>query len=253
MNLHEMTWPAVAALDRGTPVVFPVAAVEQHGHHLPVFTDSLLLGEVIRRVQQLPVAAKVLFAPLQWFGNSHHHLDMPGTLSAAPRTYLDLLGDLARCVLDHGFRKVVFVNGHGGNTVPAHQAVFELRQRYRDCDDLALLALTYWDAANPNETIPGLVQTQMGHACEWETSMVLAVRPELVVGDVAAIPAVPFGLGAAPGYRGWTMPDRSEPGHIGDPAAATKEKGEALFRAFAGGVAAYLMRVVEATDSRWNL
>jgi creatinine amidohydrolase len=253
MLLHDLTWPAVAALPRDTPVVFPIAAVEQHGHHLPLFTDSLLLGEVIRRVQQQPIDAKVLFAPLQWFGNSHHHLDMPGTLSASPRTYLNLLRDLAECVLRHGFRKIVFVNGHGGNTVPAHQAVFELRQQYRDRVDLSLVELTYWDSANPADMIPGLVQTQMGHACEWETSMILALRPELVVGDVTQIPVVPFGRGAAPGYRGWTMPDRSEPGHIGDPAAATKEKGEALFRVFADGVAAFLTRVVESTDSRWDL
>lgn len=253
MLLHEMTWPAVAALDRRTPVVFPVAAVEQHGRHLPLDTDSLLLGEVIRRVQLHSVASKLLFAPLQWFGNSHHHLDLPGTLSASPRTYLDLLLDLAECVLHHGFRSVVFVNGHGGNTTPSQQAVFELRQKYRARNDLALLTLTYWDAADPVGTIPGLVQPQMGHACEWETSMTLAVRPELVTGDVTTIPPVPFGRGAAPGYRGWTMPDRSDPGHVGDPAAATKEKGDALFAVFAAGVAAFLTRVVERGDSRWDV
>ena len=61
---------------------------------------------------------------------------------------------------------------------------------------------------------------------------------------VAEVPEVPFGRGAAPGYRGWTMADRSEPGHIGTPAAATAEKGEVLFEAFAGGVAAFLERMV---------
>ena len=253
MLLHEMTWPAVAALDRDTPVVFPIAAVEQHGHHLPLHTDSLLLGEVIRRVQQKAVSAKVLFAPLQWFGNSHHHLDMPGTLSASPRGYLDMLRDLAECVLIHGFRRVVFVNGHGGNTVPSHQAVFELRQKYRDRHPLHLLALTYWESTTPHERMTNLVQNEMGHACEWETSMMLTLRPDLVVGDVTRLATVPFGRGAAPGYRGWTMPDRSEPGHIGDPAAATREKGEGLFREFAGGVESFLTRVVEATDARWDL
>lgn len=253
MHLHEMTWPAVAAIDRNTPVVFPIAAVEQHGHHLPLFTDSLLLGEVVRRVGLTPVGGRLLFAPLQWFGNSHHHLDMPGTLSAAPRTYLDLLGDLAECVLAHGFRRVVFLNGHGGNAVPAQQAVFELRQKYRDRGDLALLSLTYWDAADPAGEVSGLVQRQMGHACEWETSMVMTIRPELVVGDVRALAAVPFGTGAAPAHRGWTMPDRSEPGHIGDPAAATGEKGEALFRVFTAGVAALLARVADSAGGRWEL
>src|SRR5947208_106630 len=144
MNPADLTWPDVAGLSRDMPVVIPVAALEQHGRHMPVFTDSLLLGEVVRRVKQTPVAERCLFAPLQWLGNSHHHLDFPGTLSAAPRAYLDLLKDLAGCFLAHGFTRLVFVNGHGGNIVPAQQALFELRQEHRTRRDLLLLALTYW-------------------------------------------------------------------------------------------------------------
>src|SRR5206468_6841934 len=105
MELTDLAWPAVAALPKTTPVIFPIAALEQHGRHMPVFTDSLLLGEVIRRVKQTPAADKCLFAPLQWLGNSHHHLDFPGTLSASPRAYLDLLKDLASNFLAHGFTR----------------------------------------------------------------------------------------------------------------------------------------------------
>lgn len=254
MNLDEMTWPAVDALDRDTPIVFPIAALEQHGRHMPLFTDSLLLGEVIDRVKKYPVASRVLFAPLQWLGNSHHHLDMPGTLTASPRVYLDLLRDLTENMLTHGFRRIVFVNGHGGNIVPSQQALFELRQKYRDRRDLLLLSMTYWETADvTGGSCATLVQRQMGHACEWETSMMLALRPELVVGDVKGIPEVPFGVGAAPGYRGWTMPDRSKDGHIGTPSAATTEKGEGLFTACAVGVAAYLEQIVATDPSRWDL
>ena len=130
MNLTDMTWPQVKALPPGTPVVIPVAALEQHGRHLPVFTDSLLLGEVVRRVNER-LADRVLFAPLMWLGNSDHHLDFGGTLSAAPRVYLDLLNGLAENFLMHGFQRIVFLNGHGGNVVPGRQSVFELRQRHR--------------------------------------------------------------------------------------------------------------------------
>jgi len=246
MELTDLSWPAVAALPRTTPVVFPVAALEQHGRHMPVFTDSLLLGEVIRRVKLAPVAAKCLFAPLQWLGNSHHHADFPGTLSASPRVYLDLLKDLANNFIAHGFTRILFVNGHGGNIVPLQQALFELKQEHRGPRDLLLLSLTYWDAAgSPEGKIPGLVQKQMGHACEWETSMVLRLNPALVVGPVAKVPETPFGQGFAPGHRAWVMPDRSEPGHIGHPSSATAEKGEALFGFFAAGVASYLERVVD--------
>ena len=93
MQLQEMSWPAVAAVAKDVPVVVPIAAVEQHGHHLPVFTDSMLLGEVVRRAAEA-LGDQVIWTPLLWLGNSHHHLDFPGTLSAAPRTYLDVLGDL---------------------------------------------------------------------------------------------------------------------------------------------------------------
>ena len=80
MHLTDLAWPAVEKLVPNTPVVIPVAALEQHGHHLPVFTDSVLLGEVVRRVAP-QFADKVLFAPLMWLGNSDHHLDFAGTLS----------------------------------------------------------------------------------------------------------------------------------------------------------------------------
>ena len=83
-------------------------------------------------------------APVLWLGNSDHHLDFPGTLSAPPRPYLDVLVGLAENVLRHGFKRVVFFNGHGGNDVPGRQVVFELRQRHRDTDGLLLLFATYW-------------------------------------------------------------------------------------------------------------
>src|SRR5678815_3115791 len=107
MQLSDLNWPAVQALSKDTPVVFPVAALEQHGHHLPLFTDSMLLGEIIRRATER-LGERVLFAPLLWLGNSDHHLDFPGTLSAPPRVYLDVLNQMAENFLHHGFRRIVF-------------------------------------------------------------------------------------------------------------------------------------------------
>ena len=143
MNLIDMTWPEVAELSKDVPVVIPLAAIEQHGHHLPVVTDSLLLGEVMARMSAR-ITDRVLLAPLQWLGNSHHHIDFAGTVSASPRVYLDLLNDLVECFITHGFRRIVLVNGHGGNDIPAKQAIFEVRQRHRTRSDLLLLMTTYW-------------------------------------------------------------------------------------------------------------
>jgi creatinine amidohydrolase len=253
MDLLELPWPAVKALSRDTPVVLPIAALEQHGHHLPVFTDSLLLGEVLRRVKA-ELADQVLFSPLYWLGNSEHHLDFPGSMSAAPRTYLDTLRDMAENFIRHGFRRIVFVNGHGGNIVPAQQATFELRQKYRDRNDLLLLSVTYWTAgADPVKDVPGLRQDRMGHACEWETSMILRLVPHLVVGDVAKVSDVPFGRAFEPAHRAWVMPDRSVPGHIGYPQHASAEKGEGLFQSFAKAVTVMLNRVVAWDGKEWDV
>ncbi len=252
MELLEMTWPAVKALDRRTPVVIPLAALEQHGRHMPVFTDSLLCTEVLRRAKA-SLAGRVLFAPLMWLGNSEHHLDFPGSMSASPRVYLDLLRDMAENFLTHGFSRLVFVNGHGGNIVPAQQATFELRQKHRKTAGQLLLSTTYWTAgADPVRDISGLHQQQMGHACEWETSMILKLAPHLVVGDVAAVPDVPFGKSFEPAHRAWVMPDRSEPGHIGFPQYATPEKGEALFTVFSAAVVALLERVIAWDGRAWD-
>src|SRR6185369_13681805 len=197
MNLTDLKWTDVAALPRTTPIVIPIAALEQHGRHMPLFTDSMLCGEVIRRVSE-KLGDRVLFAPLTWLGNSDHHLDFPGTLSAPPRAYLDLLNGLLENFLRHGFRRLVFINGHGGNDVPGKQAIFEVRQRHRHRDDLLLLFATYWNLADSSRiTALGLRQHEMGHACEWETSMILRLAPQLVR-DIKTLEAVEPGKGFAP-------------------------------------------------------
>ena len=248
MNLTDLTWRTVAALPPDTPVVIPVAALEQHGHHLPVFTDSILLGEIIRRVEPR-FASRILFAPLMWLGNSDHHLDFPGTLSASPRVYLDLLNGLAENFLQHGFRRIIFLNGHGGNDVPGRQAVFELRQRHRTRADLLLLFATYWSLGD--RACSGFIQDEMGHACEWETSMMLRIDPSLV-GDISTAEPVEPGRPFLPAARGWITKDRSQPGHIGHPQAASAEKGETLLSRFTDDTCALLERVTSWDGISWN-
>lgn len=245
MYLADLSWPEVQQHAPNTPLVFPVAAVEQHGRHLPVYVDSYLLGETVRRAE-MALKDHVIFAPLQWLGNSHHHLDFAGTLSASPRGYLDLLNDLTENALAHGFQRIVFLNGHGGNITPGKQAVFEMRQNHRDRKDLLLLFATYWEFAKPWETRDDLVQRQMGHACEWETSMMQVIQPQLVK-DVKNLETVDFGFAFEPAYRGWITKDRTVPGHIGSPQFATPEKGEHLFATFSAGVVDFLKQVVN-----WN-
>jgi creatinine amidohydrolase len=250
MKLAELNWPQVDALDRDTPVLIPVAALEQHGRHMPLITDSLLLEEIVRRACER-LTDPVLVVPLMWLGNSHHHMDFPGTLSADPRLYIDLLCGLLDNFVKHGFRRLILINGHGGNDVPARQAVFEIRQRYRRRPELLVIAATYWTLADPGQRCGDLEQDQMGHAGEWETSMILRLRPELVR-DLGPVAKVASGDAFAPAHRGWTMPDRSAEGHIGDPAAATAEKGECLLETFSDGVASLIQRVSDWDGVSWE-
>jgi len=251
MQLAEMTWQQVDALPRETPVVIPIAALEQHGHHMPVFTDSLLLGEVVRRVTDA-MGDRVLWLPLTWIGNSHHHIDFPGTVSASPRLYLDLLIDLMQNMIHHGFQRIVLLNGHGGNIVPGQQATFELRQKLRTRHDLLLLSTTYWTlGGDPTKKDSSIEQTRMGHACEWETSMMLRIRPDLVR-NLKEVQPVSFGVGFEPAHRAWTTKDRSTPGHIGDPRKASAEKGEIMFQTFTADVTALLDRIIRWDGNTWD-
>jgi len=251
VNLYELKWPDVAALSKDTPIVIPIAALEQHGKHMPVFTDSLLLGEVVRRAQER-LQGRILFVPLMWLGNSEHHLDFPGTMTASPRVYLDMLKDLVENFLFHGFRRIVLLNGHGGNIVPGQQALFEVRQKYRERSDLLLLSSTYWTlGGKPYEIDRSIKQQQMGHACEWETSMMLRIRPDLV-GPLSQIDAVDPGRAFSPAHRAWITKDRSAAGHIGDPRHATVEKGETLFQVFAADVVSMLERIIAWDGQQWD-
>jgi creatinine amidohydrolase len=251
MQLANLAWPAVAALSRDIPVVIPIAALEQHGHHLPVFTDSLLLGEIVRRAAE-KLGDRVLWAPLTWLGNSEHHMDFAGTLSATPRVYLDLLNGLAENFITHGFKRIVFINGHGGNDVPGKQAIFELRQRHRARNDLLLLFATYWSlGGEPWRANAAIQQRQMGHACEWETSMILRLDPKLV-GDISKLETVASGNPFEPATRGWITRDRTVPGHIGSPQLASAEKGEAIFATFTQDFVNLMERAIGWDGKSWR-
>lgn len=251
MLLSEMAWPAVDKLSKDTPVIIPIAALEQHGHHLPVFTDSMLCGEIVRRIEDA-MHGETLITPLMWLGNSDHHLDFAGTISAPPRVYLDLLAGLMDNLITHGFKRLLLLNGHGGNDVPGKQAIFEVRQHYRQRRDLLLLFTTYWSlGSQPWEVAPEIEQREMGHACEWETSMILRIAPHLV-GDYKNAPVVEFGNAFRPASRGWITKERTGPGHIGSPHLASAEKGESLFSAFTDDVKKLVQRMIRWDGHSWE-
>ena len=181
-------------------------------------------------------------------------MDFPGTLSAEPRAYLDLLTGELENFIQHGFKRLILLNGHGGNMVPGAQVVFELRQKAATTDPIC-----YCSPPPTGKTVvrtaarDDFVQTQMGHAGEWpKTSMMLVIRPELVGDHLEPFPRTRFGKAFPSATRGWTMPDRGKPGHIGTPAAATAEKGETLLTCFTDGVFNFLNYTRDWDSRSWE-
>ncbi len=229
-------------------VVLPIGSLEQHGHHLPMLTDSLINDEIIRRVK-LEIGDEALFLPLLWVGASDHHLGLPGAVSASNDTYTQLIVEMVESLIRHGFRRILLFNSHGGNGGPANNAIFQLQMKYREKRDL-WLALASWFqiAASQIAAIDSLQQKHVSHACELETSMILAIRPELVRMEQAHGANIPFpsdfwsadSSGNSRVSVARTFEQTSRTGALGHPELATPEKGEALFRVAAREVVAFI-------------
>jgi creatinine amidohydrolase len=229
MRFQDLTWPLLRQVPRDRVVVVaPIAACEQHSRHLPTFTDTLLVTAVAEGVEQrLP--EQVLLLPTLWMGASSHHLRFGATLSAEVDTHIEIICDLLTPLLDDCYRRVLVLNGHGGNIDTMQVALRRLQPRYRDRQ---LTAASYWDLAEKElGTLAEGPRKVMGHACEFETSMVLALRPDLVRREEIRDDPPP----AEPELRGLflaeDMKQRTRQGAVGYPEQASAEKGKALIRA----------------------
>jgi creatinine amidohydrolase len=229
-------------------VVLPIAAMEQHGPHLPVMVDTLLCGEVAKRAAERAAGSRpVVVAPTVWSGLSEHHMPLGGTFTLDFATFKSLIECLCRSLLRHGFRRVLLLNGHGGNVAALRVVVDELRTL-----NMRLMTATYW-TVDPL-AIADLLERQSGvqHACEAETSMVMALRPELV-DDSQLEAAKHLEPGQVAGqaqalHSAMKFEERTPTGVIGDPTAASAAKGEKLLEASADAVAKVL-----SDDARWSL
>jgi creatinine amidohydrolase len=244
MRFQDMTWPLLRSVNRdSTVVVAPIAACEQHSRHLPTFTDTLLVTAVGEGVEQrLP--DQVLLLPTQWMGASAHHLRFGATLSAEVDTHITMICDLLTPLLEDGHKRILILNGHGGNIDTMQVALRRLQPRFRDRQ---LTAASYWDlAAQELAALAEGPRKAMGHACEFETSMVLALRPELVRKEEIKNDHGP----AEPALRGLyiaeDMHQRTQAGAVGYPELATAEKG----RTFLNAAIARTVEVIQALLAR---
>ena len=217
-------------------VILPLGALEQHGPHLPVEVDSMLGEQVAIRTARLMQAGgvPVTVLPMLWTGVSEHHMSFGGTITLDLPTYCAAIEGICRSALRHGFKRIVLLNAHGGNENALRCITDELTPRL----GVPIVQFTYWYAAS--EAIAEILTTQAGlqHACEAETSMMMAVRPELVAESRIPLakanrsPDVSDVVGGGV-YRWRTIASMSSSGVIGNPEAATPEKGRQLFDAVA--------------------
>ena len=248
MQLGEMTWTTLGErLEQGPlDVVIPLGALEQHGPHLPLDTDSLIAEAVADRAAHQ--AGECVVAPCLSVGASSHHLAFPGTASLNNDTLRRVLIEVVQTLLSHGFRAAYLVTGHAGNVGAMAAALDALdpddRRRVVSFDDWPAQRDAIHQVA---ETHYNLDREQVGtHGGHFETSILLAIAPERV--DMAA--AVPGHIGpaaqASAKLRAEGMAALSPVGIIGDPRGATPEAGEHYLDALVGivveGVAAHRNR-----------
>jgi creatinine amidohydrolase len=247
-----LNWKQVDGLPRDTTLlVLPTAAIEQHGHHLPLATDTLinnlLLGHAL---QKLPADMPVYALPPVHYGKSNEHSGYPGTLSLSSSTFMAVLRDLGSSLSKAGFRKLVLYNTHGGNTSLIDVMSRDLRAEF----GLRTFAMhgsagTSFEGLSPQEHAYGF------HAGEVETSYLLACIPELVdrsayTSNYIANISKPAMLlpENAPATFAWLTRDIAPSGVMGDPRPATAEKGARWLEQASTRLAAALTEMARFPD-----
>jgi creatinine amidohydrolase len=231
----DMTAPQVAALPADTVAVLPLGAIEQHGPHLPVSTDfvaACAAAEAAVSTVDDEVPA-VLLPGIAYTKSDEHHV-FPGTIWLSWDTLMRTLVDIGRSLQTSGITRLLFVNGHGGNSALGQVACREIRRRFGLRTFFAHLTVPVDQGGRssaPDEFGMGI------HGGHGETSLMLHLRPDLVHMDLA-VRRVPEGLRdyehigfGKPVSFGWLSDDFGPDGHVGDPTGATAEHGKAMFEA----------------------
>jgi len=221
--------------------IVPVASMENHGPHLPTGVDIYLSSEVARRAADRATTVPAVVTPAIWSGLAEMHMSLGGTVTLDLTTFHALIRCICRSLVRQGFRRVLLLNGHGGN-IGALQAICnEIGAEF----DIAIATTSYWMlAAEPFGRILE-DQTSLEHACEGETSMMMRLKPELPLASAfkdAIGPTTPtVAEVAGPAVHRWrAFHARSSNGAIGNPTRSSAEKGERLLEAAADSVAALL-------------
>jgi creatinine amidohydrolase len=211
-------------------VVLPVASIEQHGPHLPLYTDSIIVQEVLSRTAaRLPAEFPLWVLPLLAYGKSNEHTGFAGTITLTSETLAQVLKEIGGSVARSGFRRFAIVNGHGGNTEVIDFVIRDIREQ----TGLLVFALhLYLRVATPSAGLTEAEQVYGIHAGDVETSILLRCRPDLVKQELAPA-SIPTHLQTLkhPPFMGpltfaWLTRDVTATGVLGDATVADPDKGE---------------------------
>jgi len=244
MRLEDLSWETARDVLSRNPIgLIPIGAVENHGPHLPLATDWIAAMAIAEAAAEKP---DLLILPGCSVGVSEHHRQFWGSLWLQPDLLRDFALGLARAAASQGMRRLVFVNGHGGNSSALDQAVRALRK-----EGIFAFVFEWW------HSIPGLIEELCGmpedHAGAMETSLVLAAAPDLVVQEriVAASskPVMEWGRK----IHGVRLPldtvEFTATGVVGDPSAATAEKGRLFIEAAAEELTGFCAWLASQSES----
>jgi creatinine amidohydrolase len=227
-----MTWTALEEIAIQKPtIILPVGSMEQHGPHLPLSTDSIIAEHVAVAVSN-KLSSMILFPTIP-IGYSLEHIGFPGTISLSAQTFSSMITEIAESVSNSGFRTLAVINGHGGNRGILDTAVTTIKYAH---PGLHLYSFTVLDIAREKfKEIRKSPSGMIGHADELETSMMLAIRPDLVDMSkaVAQMPVFPTNVSLetedlARVTYAWKAREVTKSGIIGSPNFATLETGKTV-------------------------
>lgn len=227
-NLQEISTVAATALPlKDKILIFPIGSQEQHGPHLPMGTDTIILDAIVKGVREkLGSNSPYVFLPSMPYGKSPEHMSFMGTVTFRATTLISILEDIVGSMHTHGVRKMVFLNSHGGNTYLLNSLAHDLKYTY----DVEIFCLNLWSkdfmgSGEITRVVQNVAYPEI-HAASIETSLLLYLKPELV-GDIpqGILPKAPFPSISS----GWETKDLSDTGVIGDLKESSQENGEKLY------------------------
>ena len=242
VHLAHLTWEeAGEAAEQHQLVIVPTGATEGHGKHLPLDVDTHQVATV---AEKLAERVGALTAPALPYGYSTTWMGYPGTMTLSSETYIQVLVEVVSSLVEHGFHRVVILNGHRPNGTACDVAARRLVDAYAHEKPVQITAVSYWE---PGAAGVHALRTSevggMGHACEMETSFQLATRPELVKMERiegVETPLVRWDLVApvepSRTYVSWPTAASGHPGIFGDPHKASAEAGEKYLEAVLDGL-----------------